>query len=320
MTRFFGTRRLFMLPRRRPAVELGPTLLRVGPFASDTPVEVSTLSDITYSVSQAVVSSRASPLKYKNLTINNGVTLTPSGNWCVFIHCDLLTLNGTIDVSGQDAVEASDGGNGGSGGGAGPGSDEDALPGGVGGSGGNGGTASDGIYGSAGTPGTGTGSAYSLGFTYPLGGDGAESIDYISPSAGGLGGFGYGGGGGATGTGGGVATYGGAGGGGLICIVAKTIVFGANGRLIARGGAATFESPDPPNGGAGGGGAILTYAQKKQTSPNEASVLGGLIYDAAPPEVRASPGDTSLYKILSNGTANPTEEADWTSTTWDNTV
>lgn len=86
----------------------GPELLRVGPFSDHSQTLLSSLTDITYSSSQSVVSSRASPLRYKNLTINPGVTLTPSGSHCVFIHADKVTIAGTIDVSGSSATSAAE--------------------------------------------------------------------------------------------------------------------------------------------------------------------------------------------------------------------
>lgn len=302
------------------------TLLRVGPFADQKATPLASLSDITYSASQVVNTTRTSPLKYKNITVNAGVTLSapPGGNWCIFIWCDQLTLNGTIDVSGLTSLGAVDGAEGASGGGGGAGSDEENYFGGDGGSGGNGGNGqpypSDGIYGSPGLGGSGTGTTYNTGYTYGNGGNGTRAIttDGITQGGGlaGAGGNGYGGGGAGTDTGAGSATVGGSSGAGLIVIVARVIVFGASGTLKANGGD-RFEGT--MFSGAGGGGVIWVAAQKKQTSPSSATVTGGFWYQDQGSflDIYADPGTAVLKEIEAN--LSLTDHGSTFTDTWDNT-
>lgn len=314
--------------RRRRSVgglDLSLYLPRVGPFENDDLTLVSSLSSITYSVSQAVASSRASPLKYDTITIDAGVVLTPSGPYYSHhIHCDTLIVNGTLSASGVAGDSDRNGKDGGSGGSGGAGEDEESYNPGDGGSNSDGEPGEpypvDGIYSPAGLG--GQGGVDNSGFTYPNGGNGTVAIisegdptPTTAASAGAGGNF-FGGGATGTGTGAGANTTGGPSGAGGINIVCRVIQFGASGKLLAVGGDAY--TGGATRTGAGGGGSIRVSAQKKQTSPNEVSVAGGYYYDLAPPQVYADSGNTLLMEIEADHVSETTHTTNWTDT-WDNT-
>lgn len=169
------------------------TLLNVGPTSSLGTVTLASLSDITYTTLTSLSSShtRTSPLKYKTVTLNAGVTIQPSGNWCAQFWCDTFNLAGVINVSATSGAYSSgpDSGAGGSGGsgGAGGAGGEGGLTLGLGSADGTNGDGQDGFYAHDGVPGLGTGAAYAVasGFAWPvLGEPGASSGSLVVDSYG----------------------------------------------------------------------------------------------------------------------------------------
>lgn len=242
-------------------------LPQVAIYSDLTPPLVSSLSDIVYSSSQAIVSSRTNPIKAKKITINAGVVLT-SADYSIWLWADEIVFNGTCNVSGSAGFIGSIsctwvGGSGGPGGGGGGG-------GGATGScspadGGRGGTGGDGQQGDAGDcsstggdGGLGYRNTYDLGnpYTLPLGGDGGGSA---AAGAGTRGAGGGGEGGPAFGgiCGGSVGGGGGAG-AGFIGAIARKII-GGTATLLANGGAGG-DAIAGNSGYPGGGGVILLGA------------------------------------------------------------
>lgn len=291
--------------RRRHSVAVrsgpsGPFLPRVGPFAGLAPVSISSLSDITYSASRTFTLSEqsfTSPLKYRNITINNSVLLSTDNatTSCLYVWCDTITFGNTtsalraIGYAGapSDFGIGGFGGSGGSGGGGGAGGDPTPTDGGIGGSGGNGG-------GGAGGAGSGFGLATVGAYAFGSGGNGGAG-DYDGAgtgSAGGSGGVGYGGGGGGGSTA--IPLFngegGGAAGGGLVVLVCNTMVGAGNFR--AFGGAGGLSDGGYPAGGGGGG--VIWVATGVHPASSTVNVLGGTGW------VAGGAGAQSFFKIESD--------------------
>ncbi len=273
--RGFGTRRA-LWNRRGGAVASVTRLPAVGPFSDLTPVDVSSLPDVTYASGvHSISTSRASPLKANNITLSAGATLTHSGTYYTWIWCNIFNWAGDIQAVGSNGDDASlccgnqagAGGNGASGGGGGAAST--CGSGGIGGSGNNGTTGYSDCSGSPGGGGLGTGLAEIAGNPYPLvyGGDGGP-VGCCGNN--GLGGPGYGGGGGGAGFA--PAAGGGAAGAGGIIVVARQILGVVPGRALAYGGDGGTGSGQ--TGGGGGGGSINLFAIK-YTTLAQLNIAGG---------------------------------------------
>lgn len=216
---------------------------------------------------------------YNNLTINPGVILHP--NNCKIFVAGTLTLNGSIDSSGDPGTAAGGAGSawtangtigkgfvGGAGGtaagsaGGGQGFDQSAAAGAGGaGSGGAGGAA-----GSFGAPALVRGSAnWGQNFVNALLGQTLQSGASTIVESGGAGG----GGGGGDGTAGG----GGGGGGSAVFVAAKTLA-GA-GTITAAGGAGGSPAAGNRGGGGGGGGGSITLVTSSAANPYTMNVAGG---------------------------------------------
>lgn len=266
-------------------------LPRVGPFNNLAPVDISTLSDITYAANASVVSSRTSPIMGKTITIKAGKTIT-SDTWAHWFWCDTLIMesgshlscNGTFaGVADGGPARGGSGGSGGSGGGGGSALENTSavVAGGMGEDGFNGTAGQAGGDGIAGAGGSGFGSSYApvltVGtYTFPTGGAQAGSCGTAA------GPWGVGGNGGGAETGCAVtasAGGGGGGGGGLICVVARTIISTDGSWDVIGGGGGDASASTNGGGGQGGsGGVLLLFARTYDGLANSinVNVQGGL--------------------------------------------
>lgn len=245
--------------------------------------------------------------RHRNITVNNGQTLSPSGEWIVLLSKEDVIINGTITASGKGKSGGSGGkagnpvtppsiggngvgnvGTGGGGGGGGSGQYESINRGGeasvgggshslLGGTAGSGGASHSGSGGSAGTSGGAGQNALNF-----------DRLDYTSfESLTSFVGAGGGGGGGA-GYGGSsivIGASGGAGGGGIIIVTDQSIT--GTGAIRADGMKGEDGTSGTSNGGAGGGGGggggfILLVAKSIQvpviTASGGAGGIGGTGY------------------------------------------
>ena len=213
-------------------------------------------------------------MNYTDFTINSGVTLYTKG---YIISCTgTLTVNGTIDHSGNDA--GSDGAKGAA--------LADATLGG-GGEGGYGGTPADGGDGVAGFG--GPGAAGGIGRNSASGNGGAVTLA-LFPNILGVHGFwdspgtyrgGGGGGAGGYGSSGSEVRGGGGGGGaGVLMIFAKIIIISSTGTIQANGGiggdGGTASSQWGTGGGGGGGGGYIIMFYTTYTNNGSVVVNGGI--------------------------------------------
>lgn len=185
--------------------------------------------------------------KFTTIDIPSGVTVTfanhPKGAPVVFLASGDVTINGTIDVSGDDAdadlvIRYAEPGPGGLAGGA----DWSGLP--VGSAGFGPGAGQDGPNAGGGGGGYGTSGQGSVGFGVPTAGGAVYGNSAILPLVGGSGGGG--------GTGGG-----GAGGGAVLIASSGDLYLGTNSEIRAGGGNG---GPSGFWGGGGSGGAIRLIA------------------------------------------------------------
>ena len=258
----FGSRRILIGDFNSAVAPVVEYLPLAGPFSNLTPVDISTLLDLTISSNTtAPAMSRANPLKVKTLTISAATIYdSPVGSGFWIWADEVVFTSASAQIRSNPVAKdlTADGGDAGSGGGAGGTVSGTGASGGAAGN--NGGTTP------AGTGGTGFGSYGSSPFTLPTGGTGGPGPS-SGPNLGGAGGIpgpndGIGGGGG--GAAGSVSSVGGGGGGSgkIVCIVANRIT-GASGIIKSQGanGARPPAATAALRGGRGGGGTGLVLAR-----------------------------------------------------------
>lgn len=204
----------------------------------------------------------------RNITLNAGITLKPNSgsNPVILVASQTITINGTIDASGNAAAGATGGAgnndgnssrlqggpgaNGGTGAGAGGANPYNSAQGGSGGSAGNGG-ASGATAGGAGA----TLASFGGGGFFPLGLAGfymwnVNGANFTMPG---------GGSGAGSGAGDGTNAGGGGGGGaGHVILIAPKIILGAAAIVRAKGGAGAAGVAGNAGGGGGGGGGLIS--------------------------------------------------------------
>lgn len=326
----------------------GPILPRVGPFASNAPVLISSLTNFTQtdSVAFSNAQNRGNPLKFNTLHVTGGLMMPDFATtaalfvwannvlWDVTCGCtdDVASVaggyggNANGPCCGCTPVPASGGT--GSGGGAGGGLAFD-CGGAV--SGANGGSGTDGNQGNSdncceagGQNGAGFGQVDAAGFAYPSGGDGGAGgeINLCSTGQGGSGGPGYSGGGGSGEANNacgqmGFSPGGGAGGGLYVLICNSLTGFGT---IQAPGGDGGSSGNNFINAGAGaGGGGVIWIAAKKYDGHTSTPISGGVGGNQCSCEGAGQPGTAGsavIYEINHDGTLGPQRAFNQS---WDNT-
>lgn len=315
------------LKKRAVASSSAVFLPRVGPFSNLAAVDVSTLSDVTYSTGTDVVSSRTSPIKANTLTIDVGIIMT-STTYAQWYWANTVVLNGQLSCNGNNGTDGvilpgcvpipigGSGGSGASGGGGGAASSADSQTA-LGGSGGSGYAGDPGEISPSCTevaqPGIG-GSGYGISynntnpFILPSGGNGeTQGCGGANP---GLGQPGYGGagpGGSILNTGGagsGFASGGGGAGGGLVVIVCRRLV-GGTGLVQCNGGSFGNDvngncGPNFLFAGSGGGGVAALFAIQYDGGLSAPQVSGGSPHCCVG---GGDPGNYAFYEINKAGTA-----------------
>ena len=257
----------------------------------ETCCSLGTDGDLVITASTEMVSGTYS---YDTISISSGATLTFTGSQPVIFYASVASIDGTIDISGQDGVDSSSssaghGGDAGPGGGGGGGGGDCGNGNGTGGApNGETPTGSDSDGGDGGAPDAST-EAIATGGDWGWGGGGggggnsaAGADGEYSDTTKGLGGTSYsdvtletlftGGGGGS---GGGANGGGGGGGGGAIAVFAYDLT--VTGLILADGGDGGLRTSGDcfaGGGGGGGGGMIWLHAEALVLS-GDLSAAGG---------------------------------------------